>query len=129
LEQQTTRINGRSSNPSGSASATPTGEMMIHKGRRIISNRSKANVLSSHYASVSRLTFNKEEKTINRNAKMLRGGDNNSNSSSDQFCRPFSMTELKKAITRRGGPRVSVRSGQEFHFAPPPPKEKKKVQI
>ena len=92
---------------SGSASASPSGEVMVHKGRRLTSNRAKANVFSSHYASVSRLIFTKEERNINRDAKkMLRSGISSS-SVDDQACRPFTMPELKKAIARmraRGAP-------------------------
>ena len=80
---------------------------MVHKGRRLTFNKAKANVFSSHYASVSRLIFTKEERNINRDAKkMLRSGISSS-SVDDQACRPITMPELKKAIARmraRGAP-------------------------
>ena len=41
----------------GTTGASPTGEVMIHGKDRLISNKAKANVFSSHYASVSRLNF------------------------------------------------------------------------
>ena len=80
---------------------------MVHKGRRLTSNRAKANVFSSHYASVSRLIFTKEERDINRDAKKMLCSGISSSSVDDQACRPFTMPELKKAIARmraRGAP-------------------------
>ena len=88
---------------SGTTAATPIGEVMTHHGRRLTSSKAKANIFSSHYASVSRLKFNKDERATNRAAKqMLR-----SSSVDDQSCRPLTMPELKKAIARmraRGAP-------------------------
>ena len=69
---------------------------MIHGKDRLISNKAKANVFSSHYASVSRLNFNKEERTTNRKAKeMLR-----SKGVDDESTQPISMLELEKAIQK-----------------------------
>ena len=87
----------------GTPDAIPTGEVMKHKGRSITSNARKANIFSSHYASVSRLQFSKEERAVNREAKIML----NSKTVDDQSCRPFTMTELKTAIRKmkaRGAP-------------------------
>ena len=81
---------------SGTPDATPTGEVMLHNGRRIASNKGKAEIFSSHYASVSRLKFSKEERNTNRDAKKML----NSKPVDDQTCRPFTMAELNKAIRK-----------------------------
>ena len=76
---------------SGTPDASPTGEVMLHNGRRIASNKGKAEIFSSHYASVSRLKFTKEERNTNRDAKKML----NSKSVDDQTCSPFTIAELK----------------------------------
>ena len=80
----------------GTTGTTPTGEVMIHGKARLISNKAKANIFSSHYASVSRLKFNKNERTTNCEAKqMLR-----SKGVDDESTQEISMPELEKAIQR-----------------------------
>ena len=79
---------------SGTPDSTPTSEVMNHQGRRITSNKSKAEVFCSHYASVSRLKFDKEERATNRSAKRML----ETKQADDNSTRPFSMAELKKAI-------------------------------
>ena len=73
---------------------------MVHGKSRLISNRAKANVFSSHYASVSRLHFNKEERTTNRLAKQMLGS---CGADDNESCSPLTMPELKKAIQRMRG--------------------------
>ena len=88
---------------SGTPDAASTGEVMKHKGKVISSNSRKANIFSSHYASVSKLTFDKNERSLNREAKRML----NSKSVGHQSCRPFTMSDLKTAIRKmksRGAP-------------------------
>ena len=88
---------------SGTPDAPSTGEVMKHKGKVISSNSRKANIFSSHYASVSKLTFDKNERSLNREAKRML----NSKSVGHQSCRPFTMSDLKTAIRKmksRGAP-------------------------
>ena len=67
---------------------------MTHKGKTITSNKHKADIFAQHYASVSKLKFDKEERTINRNLKKrLESATVDDSSSQD-----FTMNELKRAI-------------------------------
>ena len=70
---------------------------MKHGKNNLVSNRAKANVFSSHYSSVSRLHFTKEERSVNREAKQMLREDSGGNHDS---CCPITMPELTKAIAR-----------------------------
>ena len=69
-------------------------EVLIHKKRRITSNRRKADVFMQHYASVSKLKFTKEDRIINRELKKRLSNED------AQPPTPFSMRELKRAISK-----------------------------
>ena len=84
---------------SGSPDSAPTGEVMKHNGRVITSNKRKADIFSSHYAGVSNLKFNKEERTTNREAKRMLG----SPSAGNIQCRRFTIQELNTAIKKMRG--------------------------
>ena len=61
---------GRLSNVIKSLKGTPDtnslNEAMVHKGRLRTSNKMKANAFASHYASVSKHNFTKEERDVKR---------------------------------------------------------------
>jgi len=69
---------------------------MINEGISITTSAGKANAFMSHYASVSRLSFTKEERGRNRECKsMLR-----SPSVDGEQCREFTIPELESAINK-----------------------------
>ena len=81
---------------SGTPGDSAPNEAMIHEGKVITTSAGKANAFMSHYASVSRLSFTKEERVRNRECKgMLR-----SSSVDGEQCREFSMRELESAINK-----------------------------
>jgi len=84
---------------SGSPDSAPTGEVMKHNGRVITSNKRKADIFSSHYAGVSNLKFNKEERTTNRETKRMLG----SPSAGNIQCHRFTIQELNTAIKKMRG--------------------------
>ena len=78
---------------------------MVHKGRLRTSNRMKANAFASHYASVSKHNFTKEERDVNRQMKKELGCLNIGAKS--EYCQEFTLTELRKALgkmKRKGTP-------------------------
>ena len=81
-------------------------EAMIHKGKVLTSNKRKAHAFGSHYASVSRLKFGKEEgkhaRSLRRKLKKILNGP----SVDGEECGDFTMSELTCALKkmRRKGP-------------------------
>ena len=70
-------------------------EALLHKGRRITSNKKKADIFMQHYASVSKLKFTSKERDTNRELKQrLSAGTSNPPPAE------FSMRELKRAIAK-----------------------------
>ena len=87
----------------GTPTSSAPNEALVHQGKTIVTNKSKADAFAKHYANVSTLKFNKEEREQNRTSKRAI----NAPSVDDDSCRPFSMGELKAAIRRlkrRGAP-------------------------
>ena len=70
-------------------------EALVHKGRRITSNKRKANVFMQHYASVSKLNFTKEDRDTNRELKKRL-----SNAPPNASTPKFNMRELRRAISK-----------------------------
>ena len=70
-------------------------EALLHKGRRITSNKKKADIFMQHYASVSKLKFTKEERDTNRELKQRLSAPANSPPPAK-----FSMRELKRSIAK-----------------------------
>ena len=71
-------------------------EALLHNGRRITSNKRKANVFMQFYASVSKLQFNKEDRDTNRELKQRL-----SNPTGPVDHQPkFTMRELRRAISK-----------------------------
>ena len=84
----------------GSPSSNSPNEAMKHKKKTITSNQKKANIFAKHYASVSRLKFSKMDRINNlRLKKILREASVYDETSSDS-CKPFSLDELKAAISQ-----------------------------
>ena len=81
----------------GTPESNSPNEVLVVNGRRITSNKKKADAFVEQYADVSRLTFTKEERVLNRKAKsMLR----NMQYADDEQGRPFEMEELESAIRK-----------------------------
>ena len=80
----------------GTPTSSAPNEALVHQGKTIVTNKSKADAFAKHYAQVSTLNFNKEEREQIRTAKRAI----NSPGVDDEFCRHFSMGELKGAIRR-----------------------------
>ena len=79
----------------GTPDSNSPNEVLVVNGKKITSNKKKADAFVEQYADVSRLTFTKEERILNRKAKsMLR----NMQSVEDESTKPFVMEELEKAI-------------------------------
>ena len=70
-------------------------EVLHHKGRRITSNKKKADIFMQHYASVSKLKFSKEERDTNRELKKRLSA-----APSAQPPPKFHMRELRRAIAK-----------------------------
>ena len=71
-------------------------EALVVDGRKITSDKRKADAFIDNYADVSRLRFTKEERKTNHQAKkMLRKATVN-----DESCETFTMGELDKAIQK-----------------------------
>ena len=56
----------------GTPDTNSPNEVLIHNGRRITSNRKKADLFIGHYADVSKLKFSEEDKAINRRCKDIK---------------------------------------------------------
>ena len=81
----------------GTPDCNSPNEVLVVNGRKLTSNSRKADAFIEQYAEVSKLTFNKEEKTMNRSAKqMLR----KTQYADDESTTPFIMEELEKAIQK-----------------------------
>ena len=79
---------------SGTPGSNAPNEAMILGGRIISPDVGKANAFMSHYASVNRLTFSKEERVRNRECKaMLKSPSIDIEAGKD-----FTITELNSAI-------------------------------
>ena len=74
-------------------------EALIVKGKVITTNPKKADAFASHYAEVSRLTFNKSERIRNMNVRKrmskLRDPDQQ-----EECCKNFSMEEMEAALKK-----------------------------
>ena len=78
-------------------------EAMIINGKRITSTKKKAELFAQHYASVSKLSFSKEERRMNLRLKRLL----DSNNQTDTPYSDFTLSELNTAIAkmrRKGAP-------------------------
>ena len=87
----------------GTPTSSAPNEALVHQGKTIVTNKSKADAFANHYAKVSTLNFTKEERLQNLLAKRAI----NAPSADEEASCPFSMSELKAAIRRvkrRGGP-------------------------
>jgi len=88
---------------SGSPDSQSPNEVLIHNGKRITSEKKKADCFVSHYANVSKLSFSREEREVTRKCKrMLKHASVDGKSSSD-----FTMQNLEKALSkmkRKGAP-------------------------
>jgi len=80
----------------GTPESNSPNEVLKHGGKCITSNRKKADLFASHYASVSSHSFNKEERNLNRRYKKVLG----SSSVDGESCKKFSMRDLKRAIAK-----------------------------
>ena len=81
----------------GSPDTNAPNQAMRHNGRTITSSQKKADIFSMHYASVSKLNFNKADRDLNRKCKdRLK----NSASADDESCSDFTMVELTRAIRK-----------------------------
>ena len=80
----------------GTPDTNAPNQAMRHKGRIITSSQKKAETFSQHYASVSKLNFSSEERKVNRECKRTLA----SPSVDDESCKDFTMTELKRAISK-----------------------------
>ena len=74
----------------GTPDSNSPNEVLKHEGKCITSNRKKADLFASHYASVSSHSFNKEERNINRQYKKVLG----SSSVDGESCKRFTMRNL-----------------------------------
>ena len=80
----------------GTPDTNAPNQAMRHKGRIITSSQKKAEIFSQHYASVSKLSFNAEERKMNRDCKRKL----ETQSVDNESCQDFTMTELKRAINK-----------------------------
>ncbi len=72
-------------------------EVLVVNGRKLTSNKKKADAFIQEYADVSKLSFDKDERAVNRKAKrMLR----KMATPNDESTTPFTMAELEKAIRK-----------------------------
>ena len=78
----------------GSPCANAPNEVMIVGGMRITDDKGKADKFISHYANVSNLSFNSQEREVNKQLKKAL-----SESQRDEFP-PFTISELRKAIKK-----------------------------
>ena len=81
----------------GSPDSLAPNEALIVKGKVITTNPKKADAFARHYASVSKLSFSKEERTINLQLKK-RIREEKTKTKEDVSCREFDMCEMDAAI-------------------------------
>ena len=81
----------------GTPDSNSPNEVLVVNGRKITSNKKKADAFIEQYADVSKLSFDKEERLTNRRAKNLL---RKSQHVGDESTRPFVMEELEKAIQK-----------------------------
>ena len=79
----------------GTPCANAPNEVMVQDGKRITTDKQKANTFVKHYANVSRLKFSKEDRDINRDLKKQMG-----RVEPDPSAIQFTLAELKKAIKK-----------------------------
>ena len=81
----------------GTPDTNSSNEALVHNNRTITSDVRKADTFIKHYASVSRHSFTKEERDLNREVKKIlcRGESDDSG-----VCANFSLRELNKAIKK-----------------------------
>ena len=83
-------------------SASAPNEALFHNNDYVTSNKGKADIFARHYAKVSSLSFNKQERDEIRSTKKKLHAPG-----PDPECKLFSMLELKAAIRkmkRKGAP-------------------------
>jgi len=81
----------------GTPDTNSTNEALVHKNRTITSDVRKADTFIQHYAAVSRHTFSKEERDLNREVKKILSRSPTDNTGA---CSDFTMSELNKAIKK-----------------------------
>ena len=79
---------------SGTPDSAAPNEALVHNGVTYTTNAKKADIFAKHYASVSRLTFTKEEREKHRELKELIRNQPHD----PEECEDFSMGELEAAI-------------------------------
>ena len=80
----------------GTPDSLAPSEALRHNGKDLTTDAKKAEAFGKHYASVSRLTFSKEERARNRRSRQL----TNAQGPDDFSCSPITMRELKRNIKR-----------------------------
>jgi hypothetical protein len=81
----------------GSPDSNSPNEVLVVNGKKLSSNKVKADAFIEHYADVSKLNFSKEERKTNRKAKrMIRKAQHVDAESTTSF----TMQELEKAIQK-----------------------------
>ena len=80
----------------GTPDTNTPNEVLVHKGKRVVSHRKKADCFIEHYADVSRNRFSGNDKTVNRDAKILL----KEQTAEEKNCKAFSMQELKSALKK-----------------------------
>ena len=83
----------------GSPDGNAPNEAMVVNGKTFTSDQSKATKFAQHYANVSRHSFTKEDRNVNRSAKKCLD-NHHPQDDIDPPCPAFTMTELKRAITK-----------------------------
>ena len=81
----------------GSPDSLAPNEALIVKGKVITTNPKKADAFAKHYASVSKLSFSKEERAINLQLKK-RIREEKTKTKEEVSCREFDMCEMDAAI-------------------------------
>ena len=84
----------------GSPDSLAPNEALIVKGKVITTNPKKADAFAKHYASVSKLSFSKEERAINLQLKK-RIREEKTKTKEEVSCREFDMCEMDAAIKSR----------------------------
>jgi len=90
-------------NLNGTPDSNSPNEVLVHQGKRIVSSRKKADCFVSHYANVSKLSFEGDDKEINRECRRMLKHP----SVEEKVCSNFTMKDLEKALRkmkRKGAP-------------------------
>ena len=78
----------------GTPDSNSPNEVLIYQGKKVTTDKGKADAFASHYANVSKHSFSKEERAINRDLRKRISASKNE----DDKVPDFTMHELKKAI-------------------------------